>query len=90
MEEESVSYERLLDGISDGVYFMDRDRIIRYWNRGTERITGFKKEEVIGTACRDNVLRHVDDAGTILCPSELSDPRQSRGSLNFIHFLGRV
>jgi len=23
-------YERLLDGISDGVYFMDRDRIIRY------------------------------------------------------------
>jgi PAS domain S-box-containing protein len=63
-------YERLLDGISDGVYFMDRDRIIRYWNHGAERITGFKKDEVIGTACRDNVLMHVDDAGTSLCLAE--------------------
>lgn len=60
-------YERLLDGISDGVYFMDRDRVIRYWNKAAERITGFKKQEVIGTACRDNVLMHVDDAGTSLC-----------------------
>ena len=45
-------YEWLLDGISDGVYFMDRERIIRYWNRGAERIVGFNKHEVIGTACR--------------------------------------
>lgn len=64
-------YERLLDGISDGVYFMDRDRIIRYWNHGAERITGFSRDEVIGTACRDNVLMHVDDAGTSLCLAEL-------------------
>ncbi|MGO9572482.1 MAG: PAS domain-containing protein [Desulfomonilaceae bacterium] len=63
-------YERLLDGISDGVYFMDRDRIIRYWNHGAERITGFKKREVIGKARRDNVLMHVDDAGTCLCLAE--------------------
>jgi PAS domain S-box-containing protein len=67
-------YERLLDGISDGGYFMDRDRIIRYWNHGAERITGFNKDEVIGTACRDNVLMHEDDAGTTLrlaefCPA---------------------
>ncbi len=64
-------YERLLDGISDGVYFMDRDRIIRYWNKAAERITGFKKQDVIGTACRDNVLMHVDDAGTSLCLAQL-------------------
>jgi diguanylate cyclase (GGDEF)-like protein/PAS domain S-box-containing protein len=70
MTTERNFYERLLDGISDGVYFMDRERIIRYWNRGAERITGFKKDEVIGTACRDNVLMHVDDAGTSLCLAE--------------------
>lgn len=63
-------YEKLLDGISDGVYFMDRDRIIRYWNRGAEIISGFSKDEVIGTACRDNVLMHVDDKGTSLCLEE--------------------
>ncbi len=60
-------YERLLDGISDGVYFMDRDRIIRYWNHGAETITGFNRDEVIGTACRDNVLMYVDDTGKSLC-----------------------
>ncbi len=71
MTTERNFYERLLDGISDGVYFMDRDRIIRYWNHAAERITGFKKDEVIGKACRDNVLMHVDDAGTSLCLAEL-------------------
>lgn len=64
-------YEQLLDGISDGVYFMDRDRIIRYWNQGAERITGFMRDEVTGKACRDNVLMHVNDAGTKLCLAEL-------------------
>ena len=55
MTTERNFYERLLDGISDGVYFMDRDRIIRYWNHAAERITGFKKDEVIGKACRDKL-----------------------------------
>jgi PAS domain S-box-containing protein len=45
MATERNFYERLLDGISEGVYFMDRERIIRYWNHGAERITGFKKEK---------------------------------------------
>jgi nitrogen fixation/metabolism regulation signal transduction histidine kinase len=54
MTTERSFYERLLDGISEGVHFMNRDRIIRYWNRGDERIAGFNKHEVIGTACRDN------------------------------------
>jgi len=63
-------YERLMEGISDGVHLMDRDRVIRYWNHGAERITGFNRDEVIGTACRDNVLMHVDDTGTSLCRAE--------------------
>jgi PAS domain S-box-containing protein len=70
MVEERNFYEEILDGISDGVYFMDRDRIIRYWNHGAERITGFSRNEVIGKACRDNVLMHVDDAGANLCLAE--------------------
>ena len=70
MAAERTFYERLLDGISDGVYFMDRDRIIRYWNRGAERITGFNRDEVLGKACRDNVLVHVDEKGRNLCLGE--------------------
>ena len=35
-------YKRLIDHISDGVYFVDRDRKILYWNDGASRLTGYK------------------------------------------------
>ncbi|MBI5249226.1 MAG: sensor domain-containing diguanylate cyclase [Desulfomonile tiedjei] len=64
-------YKELMDRLYDGVYFMDNDRRILYWNRGAERVTGFKAEEVVGRHCRDHVLMHVDDKGTLLCESSL-------------------
>lgn len=60
-------YKALLDNLYDGVYFVDRDRRISYWNTGAERITGYPRTEVIGKQCFDNVLCHVDDAGRNLC-----------------------
>jgi diguanylate cyclase (GGDEF)-like protein/PAS domain S-box-containing protein len=60
-------YETLLDDLSDGVYFVDRERRITLWNKAAERITGFSKSEVLGKCCADNLLRHVDDHGKSLC-----------------------
>jgi len=60
-------YRNLLDNLFDGIYFVDRKRTITYWNRAAETITGFSADEVVGTQCFDNILRHVDDAGTELC-----------------------
>ena len=57
----------VLENLSDGVYFVDRQRRILYWNSGAERITGFTKEEVLGRRCKDNILNHCDEAGTVLC-----------------------
>jgi diguanylate cyclase (GGDEF)-like protein/PAS domain S-box-containing protein len=62
-------YRDLLDEIEDGVYFVDLERRITYWNRGAERITGYKAGEVIGHRCADNILNHVDDTGRCLCVS---------------------
>jgi len=45
-------YQDLLDQISDGVYFVNRDRRITYWNHGAERITGYGAEEVLGPAAQ--------------------------------------
>ncbi len=59
--------DSLLDNISDGVYYVDRHRRILYWNRSAERITGFSSDEVLGRSCREGLLMHCDDAGTILC-----------------------
>lgn len=60
-------YRGLLDSLSDGVYFVDRNRRVTYWNKAAERISGFTAQEVTGKSCADNILRHVDDEGTELC-----------------------
>ncbi len=60
-------YKELLDRMSDGVYFVDRDRRILYWNEGATRLTGYEPEEIVGLYCQDNTLCHVDSAGNQLC-----------------------
>ena len=64
---EKEFYQDLLDQISDGVYFVTRDRRITYWNGGAERITGFIAEEVLGDSCSEGMLCHIDDTGRLLC-----------------------
>ncbi len=60
-------YSAVLDGMSDGLYFVDRRRIITYWNKGAEIITGYSRAEVVGRSCRDNILVHTDCEGCGLC-----------------------
>ena len=60
-------YRRVLDEVDDGVYVLDSDRQIIYWNKGAERITGYPAAEVVGRGCRDNILIHVDSMGNQLC-----------------------
>lgn len=60
-------YKEILNSLQDGIYYLDRDRIITYWNRGAEQITGYKAEQVIGKSCRNNILNHVNEQGLVLC-----------------------
>ena len=67
MLDEKNFYKEIIDNLYDGVYFVDRDRVITYWNKGAERITGYSAEQTVGRACRDNLLNHVTANGTELC-----------------------
>ncbi|MDK2867742.1 MAG: hypothetical protein PWP38_2057 [Clostridiales bacterium] len=60
-------FEQLMDSLYEGVYIVDGNRKVIFWNKGAERITGFKSEEVIGKYCHDNILNHVDAQGRLLC-----------------------
>jgi len=60
-------YKYVLDSVKDGVYFVDKDRKITFWNKSAETITGFKESDVIGQHCYDNTLNHVDKDGQPLC-----------------------
>ena len=60
-------YKDLLDSLLEGVYFVDLDRKVVYWNKAAERLSGYTAQEVMGNSCADNLLRHVDEAGNQLC-----------------------
>jgi len=61
------SYKLWLDNLFDAAYVVDRDRIIIYWNKAAEELTGYSEEEVVGKSCSDDILRHVDFYGVDLC-----------------------
>jgi len=67
MPNEKNFYKEIIDNLYDGVYFVDRDRVINYWNKGAERITGYSATQTIGRSCRDNLLNHVTANGVQLC-----------------------
>lgn len=60
-------HKSLIDNLYDGVYFVDKNRLITYWNKGAERITGYCAQEVLGKFCHANILDHVTDEGQHLC-----------------------
>ena len=61
------SYRRLIDNLHDGLYFVDLNRVITYWNKAAEKISGYTADEVVGRSCSENILTHVDGDGRSLC-----------------------
>jgi len=83
-------YENLLNNLHEGLYIVDKELRITYWNEASEEITGFTSEQVIGHRCSENILRHVDDKGVNLC--EMGCPlhaticdRKKREAQLFLH-----
>lgn len=61
------SFESIIDNLYDGLYFVNSDRVITYWNKAAERISGFTAEDVVGKSCSDHILTHVDIDGDNIC-----------------------
>jgi diguanylate cyclase (GGDEF)-like protein/PAS domain S-box-containing protein len=49
-------YQTVLDNLQTGVYIVDRNRRIRFWNQGAEQITGYLRQDVVGRFLRDHFL----------------------------------
>ena len=52
--DQNSQYKEILDKVFDGVYLVDRERRITFWNKGAERITGFHADSVVGKKCAGN------------------------------------
>lgn len=87
-------YKEILDNLDEGVYFVDVNRKITYWNKAAERITGYQSSEVTGSYCYDNTLKHIDDFGNPLCvngcPLHLTihDGKKRRAKVYLFHKKG--
>lgn len=42
---------QIIEGISEGVYFVNTAGVITYWNKGAEELTGYRREDVMGREC---------------------------------------
>lgn len=61
----------VMNRLNIGAYITDTRRRIIVWNRKAEEITGHKAKDVVGTACWDNVLKHLDKEDRQLCTTRL-------------------
>lgn len=57
----------VLEHVHEGVYCVDNDRRIFYWNEAASKITGYSAEEMIGKRCFETNIKHVDHSGKNLC-----------------------
>jgi diguanylate cyclase (GGDEF)-like protein/PAS domain S-box-containing protein len=47
-------FRAVLDSLQTGIYFVDPNKKILFWNDGAEKITGYLRHEAIGCSCSDN------------------------------------
>ncbi|MBN1945171.1 MAG: GGDEF domain-containing protein [Bradymonadales bacterium] len=66
MDEASL-YRTILEELYDGVYFVDRQKVVTFWNKGAQRLTGYTREEMIGAHCSARLLSHTDVEGQCMC-----------------------
>ncbi|MBP5247152.1 MAG: diguanylate cyclase [Fibrobacter sp.] len=57
----------VLEHVHEGVYCVDNDRRIFYWNEAATKITGYTADEMVGKRCFETRIKHVDIAGKNLC-----------------------
>lgn len=59
-------HRKLLDQFDTGIYIVDRERRILFWNGGAERISGYLAHEVAGQFCHNDLLLYCDAEGQSL------------------------
>ncbi|MBQ2697261.1 MAG: GGDEF domain-containing protein [Clostridia bacterium] len=60
-------YLNIINNLRDGIYYVDKERKILFWNKAAEEITGYPQEEIVGMRCQETHLNHIDEEGHPLC-----------------------
>jgi diguanylate cyclase (GGDEF)-like protein/PAS domain S-box-containing protein len=52
----SPLYQKLMDNLKEGAYFVNLDRKITYWNEGAEQLSGYAAGEIVGQPSSENLV----------------------------------
>lgn len=62
-------YREILDNLYDGIFFVDKEGCITYWNKGATTLTGYSATDVLGRNYCD-IFRPLDKHGKQLCEAD--------------------
>lgn len=84
-------FESVLRSLPTGVCLVDRDRRIRFWNEGAQRLTGYLSQDIAGRFLRDDLFSMPEErnkpASDIADPVRLafSDGKSSVAEVSLLH-----
>jgi phosphoserine phosphatase RsbU/P len=68
-----ISFSDFLDQVQDGLYVVDTELTIVFWNRAAEELTGFSAAQMVGRSCMDpDVLGQTTILGESITSGESS------------------
>ena len=57
------NYKNLIENLYEGLFYVDKERRIKYWSNGAEKITGYSSLEVLDKICSEELLCPTDADG---------------------------
>ncbi len=68
---------QFVDGMPFGIYIIDSNRNIIFWNQIAQQISGYRAQDAVGRLCSDEMLSHCSASGDSLCSKESCPMSQS-------------
>jgi PAS domain S-box-containing protein len=88
-EQDGELLTTILNCVAEGVFTVDREKRIRFFNQAAERITGFSAQEAIGRPCRDIFRTAVCGGCCILEEVEKTRESITNRPINILNRSGR-
>jgi PAS domain S-box-containing protein len=91
-KEEAEILRCVLDALDIGVYIVDRNSRVCFWNEAAELITGYSRAEVLGRCVTDDILQHFglepvngDPVSALQATMKDGEPRRQTANIQHKH-----
>jgi diguanylate cyclase (GGDEF)-like protein/PAS domain S-box-containing protein len=58
-----IIFQKVLDKVSDAVFFLDNNLNVSFWNKSAEDLTGYSKDEAMNVKLNNTVIMFIDENG---------------------------